>query len=136
MTIPARLSGSSKVSAGFDPAVSREAAQAARNIEPGILICNMDGQRDGLPYVNATIEASADFLQFLHKQIDPAWTKRLKLSGVRSNFCCTDEAQQIRALFAAGVDFVLVDRLEQALDVARDVGIDPLRPRFAPVETR
>jgi hypothetical protein len=105
-------------------------AAAAKRVAPGIKVCNMERQGNSLKYVNATIEMNADFIQLLGGDADPAHTKLLRERSVRINYCCTDEAERVRQLFEAGVEFPPVDRLADMLAVADDIGIKRLQPAF------
>jgi len=111
-------------------ACGRQAAEAAQRVEPRILICNMERQGGGAAYVEGTIARRTAFIQLLTRQYSADWVPRLKEAGVRVNYCCTDDPAQLRALFAAGVDFPLVDHIQAAMKVAREAGIEPLRPVF------
>ncbi len=107
------------------------AADAARQVDPQVFICNMERQGNNQQYVDETILMKADFIQ-LHsgKSVSPAHTKKLKDNGVRVNYCCTNEADRVRALFANGVEFPLVDQLSAMLQVADEEGIERLKPVY------
>jgi glycerophosphoryl diester phosphodiesterase len=84
-------------------------------------------------YVGETIRLKADFIQLLKKSdySDFAGTVRqLKENGVRVNYFGTDSPEEIKMLFDSGVDFPLVNNIVQTIDVARGLGIEPLRPIF------
>ncbi|MAV34663.1 MAG: hypothetical protein CMJ59_04315 [Planctomycetaceae bacterium] len=107
------------------------AAQAAKRVEPRIKICNMERQGNSLQYVNETIEMKADFIQLIGgDSVDPAHTRQLRARRIRINFCCANEADKVAALFAAGVEFPLVDRVAAMLKVADRSGISRLRPEY------
>ncbi len=112
-------------------ACGKQAAEAAKRVDPQILICNMERQANNRQYVDETIAAQADFIQLYRgKSVSPEHTKRLSLHRVRINYCCSNEAEQIQALFAAGVEFPLVDRLSDMMRVADDIGIARLQPQY------
>jgi glycerophosphoryl diester phosphodiesterase len=113
-------------------ACGKEAAEAARAVEPRILIANLERQGGSSEYVDDTIAMKAAFIQLLGEQHPdyPAFTQRLKRHGVRINYCCTDDPAELRAAFAAGVEFPLVDHIQAAVEVAREAGVEPLRPLF------
>ncbi len=48
--------------------------------------------------------------------------------NIHLNYCCTDEKDEVRALFKSGVDFILTDRLSEMLEVSASLGIEPLKP--------
>lgn len=114
-------------------ACGADAARAAQQVDPRIKICNMERQANTLAYVNETINMDADFIQLLGgKSVDPAHTKRLREQGVRINYCCANEAEKVRKLFDAGVEFPLVDRVGAMLNVADQIDIERLRPVHRP----
>ena len=70
----------------------------------------------------------------LLKPINPefeAYVAKLKNNGVRVNYYGTDAADELRALFAMGVDFPLVNELGKSMKVARALGIEPVIPVYA-----
>ncbi|MEZ6059394.1 MAG: Xaa-Pro dipeptidyl-peptidase [Planctomycetaceae bacterium] len=112
-------------------ACSREEAKAAREVAQEILICNMDRQGNSQQYVDETIAAGAHFIQLYGgESVDSAHTRQLRDAGVRINYCCANEAEKVRALFEAGVEFPLVDKLNEMLQTADDLGIERLTPVY------
>jgi glycerophosphoryl diester phosphodiesterase len=112
-------------------ACGSEAAKAARGVEPGILICNMDRQANGLDYVKQTIAMKAAFIQLLGKgEIAAEHVQMLKAAGVRVNYYHAETAALVKNLFASGVDFPLVNDLAAFLPVAKEAGIQPWTPVF------
>ena len=114
-------------------ACNEEAARPAKEVEPSIMICNMERPEDSteLDYVHDTLRRKSQFIQ-LHRKIDEASFKSLKEEGVRINFCCTSDAEKLRALFRSGVEFPLVDHTSAMLDVADELGIPRLKPIYRP----
>lgn len=112
-------------------ACGEAAAVAAKKIDSRIQICNMERQANSLNYVNDTIAMRAEFIQLYGgNSVDAAHTKRLRNHGVRINYCCANEAEIIEALFKAGAEFPLVDKLEPMLKVADRLGIPRLQPLY------
>lgn len=112
-------------------ACGAEAAKAAREVEPGILIGNMDRQANTLDYVQQTIAMKAAFIQLLGKgEITAEHVQMLKANGVRVNYYHAETAALVKNLFASGVDFPLVNDLEKFLPVAKEAGIQPWQPVF------
>lgn len=112
-------------------ACSQAAADAAKNVDSRIQMCNMERQGNSLRYINETIAMQAEFIQLYGgNSVDPAHTKRLREHGIRVNYCCANDAETIDALFKAGVEFPLVDRLEPMLKVADGHGIPRLQPSY------
>jgi len=110
-------------------ACESKAARTANQVDPRIKICNMERQGNSLAYVNETIRLNADFIQLWGgNSVDPSLTKRLRERGIRVNYCCSDEADTVRRLFKAGVEFPLVDRVGAMLQVADSLGIERLQP--------
>ena len=114
-------------------ACGSKAARAANQVDPRIKICNMERQANTQAYVDETIDMNAGFIQLLGgKSVDPALTRRLRERGIRINYCCANEAERVRKLFDAGVEFPLVDRVGEMLKVAERLGIERLRPVYRP----
>ena len=112
-------------------ACGSKAALAAKQVDTRIKICNMERQANTLQYVNETIKMDADFIQLLGgKSVDPAHTKRLREQGVRINYYGANEAEKVRRLFDAGVEFPLVDQVGAMLKVADKLKIERLRPVY------
>lgn len=112
-------------------AASHDAADAARRVEPHILICNMERQ-DHLPdYVRETLAQKAPFIQFYRELGTSRQIKRLKESSVRINYCCTNKPERLKELFDSGVDFILVDDVARMVTEAKALGIDPVKPAYS-----
>lgn len=107
-------------------AVRSDAAAIAREAAPGIRICNMDRAPDPAAYVRAAIAQRADFIQLRDCAKDPrlpAWIAELHAARVKVNYYYADQPEAAASLFAAGVDFVLVNHVETLL---------PQLPQLAP----
>lgn len=112
-------------------ACGKEAAAAAKKISTEIRICNMDRQNNSQQYVDATIAAKADFIQLLGgESVDPGHTQQLHSAGVRINYCCANDADKVKSLLDAGVEFPLVDKLAEMLKVSDAAGIERLTPVY------
>ncbi|HBO46395.1 MAG TPA: glycerophosphodiester phosphodiesterase [Planctomycetaceae bacterium] len=109
-------------------ACNREAADAAREVCPTILICNMQRPKTVAQYVHETMERRCRFIQFAHKLGTPDEIRRLKEAGVSINFYGVNDADEISRLFDAGVDFPLVDDVAEMLRVTGRLDIEPLKP--------
>ncbi|TWU27508.1 glycerophosphodiester phosphodiesterase [Bythopirellula polymerisocia] len=113
-------------------ACGAEGAASAREIDPNILICNMDRQLTNKQYVRATIDQNAAFIQLLAIRPTEAGTiEQLKQHNIRINYCCTDDAKTLRKLFAEGLDFVLVDQLDAMLQEVEALGIERQEPIYS-----
>jgi glycerophosphoryl diester phosphodiesterase len=113
-------------------ACGAEAAKQAHGVVPEIMICNMDRQEASFDYVNGTIEMDADFIQ-LRGAITPEfaeYAKILKENGVRINYYGTDSPDEIKMLFDYGIDFPLANDIITNISVAKEAGIEPVKPVF------
>ena len=109
-----------------------ETAKAIRKVDQRIKICNMERGKNSDQYVTDTIELKSDFIQ-LKDRADPflpELTNRLKQNGIRVNYYGTNSADKLKHLFAAGVDFPLVDDLCRMMKAANEIGIKPIDPLF------
>ena len=112
-------------------ACDKKAAAAAMKTDSRIKICNMERQANSLQYVRESIDAESDFLQlFGGNTVNPMFTTLAKQNGLRINFCCTNDKQVLEGLLEAGVEFPLVDDLQNMLEVAQSKGIAPLTPVY------
>jgi len=111
-------------------ATGRAAADAARRVDPDILICNMHNQGYDTRYVSETLARGDQFLQLYNGMASPKDMARLKRSAVRINYCCTNDPDSLKGLFDAGVQFPLVDDVARMMAAARALGIEPLRPAY------
>lgn len=108
-----------------------ESARTAREVEPAILICNMDRQANSLDYVKQTVAMKAAFIQLLGKgEITAEHVQMLKANGVRVNYYHAETAALVKNLFASGVDFPLVNDLAAFMPVAKEAGIQPWQAVF------
>jgi glycerophosphoryl diester phosphodiesterase len=93
-----------------------QAVEAAA-VAPGLTICNMARQAgDAAKYVENTIALGARFIQLRDVAGAPpvdlaALCRRLHQAGVTINYFGAQDEAKIRALAAAGVDYILTDRL-------------------------
>ena len=90
----------------------REATAAV----PSIRVCNMSRQgRDRWAYVQLTIDEGCEFIQ-LHQRNGLADIEKavevLHRNGVIVNYYGANDVERIRALEAAGVDYILTDKLD------------------------
>ncbi len=112
-------------------ACSAPAARAAKETSAAVKICNMERQANSTAYVDQTIAAGSDFIQLLGGQsVSREHVEKLKAHGVRINYCCTNDENQLSDLLAVGVEFPLVDDLATMLSVAEAAGVPRLVPRY------
>ena len=112
-------------------ACGRKAADAARKVSPGVLICNMQGQGRSSAYVSATIDNKDAFIQLWGGLAEAKDMARLKAAGVRVNYCCVNDPSALKAMYASGVQFPLVDDVEPMIREATRVGIEPWKSKHA-----
>ncbi len=114
-------------------AANRQAAEGARSVDEGILICNMERRGgDVARYIDETIAHGYAFIQLHHRHTMPApeQMQRLKDAGVRVNYYGTDDPGALEALYDLGVDFVLTDNLLPMMERAKQLGIQTLNPVY------
>ncbi|MEZ6128478.1 MAG: Xaa-Pro dipeptidyl-peptidase [Planctomycetaceae bacterium] len=112
-------------------ACDKMSAAAAKAVNADIRICNMERQANSQQYVDETIAAGAQFIQMYGGEtVDPVHTRQLREAGVRINYCCANDAAKVKALFDAGVQFPLVDKLSDMLIVSDQQGIERLTPAY------
>ena len=113
-------------------ACGNAAGREARRVAPEVMLCNLVRQRSRLDYIAHAMESGSQFVQFHHLRGVPSEleVKRAHDAGLRINFFCTPQGEEVDALFAVGVDFVLVDDVARALAVASRHGISARRRRF------
>ena len=107
-------------------ACGTEAAKGAHAVSPDILICNMERQTEIEDYVSQTIEKNSEFIQLYKVEVSPEiedYTKRLKDSDVKINFCCTDSPEEVIKLFDYGVDFILVNEVGKIMKAMESLQI-------------
>ena len=118
-------------------ACGNAAGREARRVVPEVMLCNLVRQRSRIDYIAHAMESGSQFVQFHYLRGLPSEleVKRAHEAGLRINFFCTPDAKdtqgkEVDALFAAGVDFVLVDDVAGALAVAARHGISALQRNF------
>ena len=109
-------------------ACGNAAAREVRRVHPDIAICNLARQHTREAYVEHARATGADFVQLHHLRGVPSAeiVARAHASGLRVNYFCDPAATGLPGLFAAGVDFVLVDDLVAAFRAVRHLGICPV----------
>lgn len=116
-------------------ACDAKGAEAARRVEPRILVCNMGGRKTPKEYAKATIDLGANFIQLQAAQpIDREAIASLKRRDVRINYCCLAAPKRLGELFDAGVEFPLVDDLAPMMAAAEELGVERLAPVYRPGE--
>jgi glycerophosphoryl diester phosphodiesterase len=85
----------------------------------------MERQGSSTQYVDDTIARNCRFIQLLRGTASAQDMKRLKDAGVTINYCGTNDPPELRELYAAGVEFPLVDDLAAMIAAAKDLGIAP-----------
>jgi glycerophosphoryl diester phosphodiesterase len=96
---------------------------AAREVEPTIRWCNLDGQRGpDSDYPDRTIASGAEFIQLWGwADCMPDVVDKLHAHGVSVNYFGTSDAAEMRQLIGAGIDYILTDHLDLMLEVLGEV---------------
>jgi glycerophosphoryl diester phosphodiesterase len=113
-------------------ACGSDAAGKAGEVVPGIMICNMDRKKDPADYVMGTINMEADFIQLNGKITSDfsGYAALLKDNGIKVNYFGTDKPEEIKLLFDYGIDFPLVNNISSSINIAKEIGIKPVKPLF------
>lgn len=115
-------------------ACGEDAASGARQVSPTLLICNAENRyrKDTRQYVDATIKMKAAFIQLLRDEGEDRKEAMaaLKKNQVHVNYYYAKDPTELPALFDAGVDFILVNNLQQFLPEAKKQGVEPVKPVF------
>ncbi len=113
-------------------ACGAEASKAVNAAYPDMLICNMERQGDTMQYAQETAAGGYAFIQISgkNKPVDAPIIALLKENNVKINYFGTDDPVLLRQLLGSGVDFPLVNDLAPMMDVAKEFGIEPLKPVF------
>lgn len=118
--------------------------QVAKETERQSWVSNMSRELFRSQYINATIRSCAEFIQlieipylpFIRGKPSPETMARLDEAGIRVNYSWlrgNDEEElqhHLQNLFSRGVDFVLVDHVEQAMQAADNLGLPRLVPHW------
>ena len=103
-------------------------AAAARGVAPFVKICRVQNPLSRVRGVRAN---GADFVRLTGSERQLLQTtEALEAAGIRVSSWCVSELEEVRRLFDNGVDFVCVDDVRPAVEVAREFGIAPLDPMF------
>jgi len=111
---------------------SHKGLEAARQVDPGVLVCNMNTPGYDTKNVSDVISHRYNALRFTGFG-PPENVQRLKETNVRILFCCLDGAKNrpsLSQLFDAGIDFPIVNDPAKAMSAARKLGIQPLKPVY------
>lgn len=117
-----------------DLAVRRVAGEA----DEESWVANMSREIFRSLYIGTTINSCDEFIQlsFLRGRPSVETIDQLKQAGIRGNYSWLGDEneselrQDLRDLFARGVDFVLVDQAGQAMEGACALDITPVVPRW------
>lgn len=102
-------------------------AEAAKEVAPNIMICNMSRQTEPhTTYVDQTIALGCEFIQLLGSKENLKETvDKLHKAGVQVNFFRGNTEEDIKTLAEAGVDYILTDNLEFCLALLTDRSSSP-----------
>ena len=109
---------------------SHEAAEAARQVDPEVSICNTHVPGYDSENVADVIARGYHALRFTGIG-SPENVLRLKEANVRILFCSGAKHQpSLKQLFDAGIDFPVVDDPARMITAAGKLGIKPLKPVY------
>lgn len=100
-------------------ACNNEASKGVRQVNPNIMMCNMERLSTRAEYIDETIKKGFAFLQIKSSRDDEnmlADLKKLKENGIKVNYFHSEEEGRVKELLDAGVNFILTDRLSDMLD--------------------
>ncbi|MBN2010542.1 metallophosphoesterase [candidate division KSB1 bacterium] len=113
-------------------ACQSDAAQAIKNINPEIMICNMERKERTEQYVQESIAMNANFIQ-LTRRADLQLShhvENLKTHQITINYYGADTPEKLRTLFTASVNFPLVDDVAAMMQIAGEFGIQPVTVEY------
>lgn len=112
-------------------ACDHAATDAARRVDPNILICNMERQGDNATkYIDDTIARKCQFIQLCGELPSPEQMQKLKDAGVRINLFQGTTVKSLDDAYKAGVQFPLVDNVGPVIEQAKNFGVQPLVPIY------
>lgn len=116
-------------------ACSHKAAEAARKTDSRIMICNMDDQTEEPgKYLLSSKEIRANFMQFWPYKypLTGNWVAAAKKEGIRINYFQSGEIKpnDLKRLFDEGIQFILVNNIDEMMPIAKKCGVEPVQPQF------
>ena len=118
--------------------------QIAKETEGKSWVANMNRELFRFQYIDASIRSCSEFIQlieipylpFIRGKPTPEAMARLDKAGIRVHYSWLRDINEnelqhkLKDLFDRGVDFVLVDHVEQAMNAANTLGIPRLVPHW------
>jgi len=102
-------------------------AAAARQENPGVQICYLLRGSDSRQAVREAIEFGAQWIQLSAKRPPtPELVRLLKRHGIRITYGFADSLEALRQLFADGIDFPLVNNIQDLMPHAAGLGLLPV----------
>ncbi len=103
-------------------AVDNKSAIAIREINPNIKICCMERGDSSEEYIKNAVAINADYIQLTEREypVIKEVVNKLKEHNIVINFYHAEDFEKLKALFDAGVDFVLVNNAEQLISEAKE----------------
>jgi glycerophosphoryl diester phosphodiesterase len=98
-------------------------AKKAREINPNVIICNMDRRGSNHDYTRETIDMNARFIQFRGTKFDEIYKSipELNRHGVKINYYGTDSIPLLIELMENGVHFPLVDDILNTMEKISEI---------------
>jgi len=112
-----------------------DAIKAARDFNPNILISNVESsyRNEPISYAEATVSLGANGLQFRipsEGKIPQKAIQMLKEKGIIINYFYAKTSEELESLWDQGIDFILVNELEEFMEEANKAGIFPVDQIF------
>lgn len=102
-------------------------AKAARHEHPEVQICYLLRGSDSRQAVHEAVAFGAQFIQLsARRPATPELVSLLKQHGIRITYGFADSPDALRQLFAAGIDFPLVNNIHELMPHAVELGLDPV----------
>ncbi len=116
-------------------ATSADRIEAARKVCPDILTANMRDQPNTSEYVSESMALHVDFVRFWSRRwsdrpLETALIDRAKAAGMRVVYYEPDAPEELAHLYEMGIDFPIVESIEEMMKAAQRLGLEPLEPIF------
>lgn len=107
-------------------AVDNKSAKAVKEINPEIKICCMERGNSSEEYIENAVAVNADFIQLKDREypIIKRVVDKLKKHDIIVNYYHAENFNKMKTLFDAGVNFVLVNNVEQLIKEVEESKVD------------
>jgi glycerophosphoryl diester phosphodiesterase len=113
-------------------ACKSEAANSIRQVSDILFLCNMERLNSIEEYVESTIAQKFNFIQLTSRSDTNMveWVEKLKNNNIRINYYGTDSTTKFINLLNAGVDFTLTNNVNEFIEVAKELDVKQVRPKY------